>query len=140
MFLSLHPKNKTLVHLLLSIGNHPRVVLHQTSFNKVLSEGKRPPCVCMSVLGSTPSRSEISNGIGAAQLLSSKRKPPIPLLCFSRLLSSLGAREKEEEGAHEGSIKRGEAHLGLEIFLYLIFRLVLTLLFLKLWLLTFLLY
>ena len=29
MFLSLHPNNKTLAHLPLSVGNHPRVVLHQ---------------------------------------------------------------------------------------------------------------
>ena len=29
LFLSLHPKNKTLAHLPLSVGNHPRVVLHQ---------------------------------------------------------------------------------------------------------------
>ena len=28
LFLSLHPKNKTLAHLPLSVGNHPRVVLH----------------------------------------------------------------------------------------------------------------
>ena len=29
LFLSLHAKNKTLAHLLLSVGNHPRVVLHE---------------------------------------------------------------------------------------------------------------
>ena len=28
LFLFLHPKNKTLAHLPLSVGNHPRVVLH----------------------------------------------------------------------------------------------------------------
>ena len=29
LFLSLHPKSKTLAHLPLSVGNHPKVVLHQ---------------------------------------------------------------------------------------------------------------
>ena len=30
LFLSLHPKNKILAHLPLSVGNHPRVVLHHS--------------------------------------------------------------------------------------------------------------
>ena len=34
LFLSLHPKNKTLAHLPLSVGNHPRVVLHHCNSNK----------------------------------------------------------------------------------------------------------
>ena len=36
LFLSLHPKNKTLVHLTLSVGNHARVVLHHSPQGKVL--------------------------------------------------------------------------------------------------------
>ena len=29
LLLSLYPKNKTLAHLLLSVGNHPKIVVHQ---------------------------------------------------------------------------------------------------------------
>ena len=36
LFLFLHPKNKTLAHLPLSVGNHPRVVLHHFIYNRYL--------------------------------------------------------------------------------------------------------
>ena len=38
LFLSLHPKNKTLAHLPLSVDNHPRVVLHHHVFEFLILE------------------------------------------------------------------------------------------------------
>ena len=39
LLLSLHPRNKTLAHLPLSVGNHPRVVLHHLDHSKIGKPG-----------------------------------------------------------------------------------------------------
>ena len=104
MFLSLHPKNKTLIHLSLSVGNHPRVVLHHNDMTCVVDIEKQRKCtakdwVYIFLTGLDHNLDQVSGHVLATFPLPSLEKAYSLVYCGAQRQVTMGTKDHSETSA-----------------------------------------